>query len=85
MIKDVNYYMSLGYTIEIIPDLDEGGYVLRCPELIGCITQAETLEEGIYMIQDAKREWFSASIEDGDPIPEPKREPKTVAPALAVR
>ena len=33
MKKDFDYYMGLNYKIEIIPDTEEGGYALSCPEL----------------------------------------------------
>ena len=72
MIKDLDYYMSLSYRIEIIEDKEEGGYALHCPELTGCITCAETLEEGFEMIKDAKKCWFEACLEDGIEIPEPR-------------
>ena len=71
MDKDLEYYMSLPYRTEVIPDRDERGYTLRCPELPGCITCAETLEEGFQMLEDAKRCWLAACLEDGVPIPEP--------------
>lgn len=70
--KDLNYYMGLDYKIEIIPDNEEGGYVLRCPELSGCVTCAENIQEGIKMLEDAKKCWFTACLEDGIEIPEPK-------------
>lgn len=73
MTKDVEYYMGLSYRVEVIEDKDEGGYALHCPELPGCITCADTIEEGIQMIEDAKRCWFTACLEDGVPIPEPSR------------
>ena len=71
MNKDLDYYMSLAYRIEVIPDKDEGGYTLHCPELTGCITCAETLEHGFEMIEDAKKSWFEACLETGMAIPEP--------------
>jgi len=71
MKKDLDYYMGLNYKIEVIEDKEEGGYALSCPELRGCITCAETLEQGFEMIEDAKKCWFTACIEDGIPIPEP--------------
>ena len=77
-VKDLDYYMSLDYEIEIMED--EEGYALRCPELPGCITCAETLEEGLIMIEDAKLCWLTASLEDNYPIPEPKNT-KTTVPA----
>lgn len=69
--KDLNYYMGLNYKIEVVADKQEGGYVLSCPELKGCITCAETIQEGIVQIEDAKKSWFTACLEDGITIPEP--------------
>ena len=73
MIKDLNYYMGLPYRIEIIREQEEGGYVLHCPELPGCITCGETVQEGLEMLEDAKKCWFTACLEDGVSIPEPTR------------
>lgn len=69
--KNLNYYMSLNYKIEIMREEEGDGYVLHCPELPGCITSAETPEEGIKLLEDAKRCWFTACIEDNIQIPEP--------------
>ena len=73
MNKNLDYYMSLNYKIEVVEDKEEGGFVLSCPELKGCITCADTLEKGFSMIEDAKKSWFIACIEDGIPIPEPSK------------
>lgn len=96
MTKDLNYYMSLPYRVEIVPDETEGGYALHCPELPGCITCAATVEEGIALLEDAKRSWLEACLADGTPIPEPSRLedysgqfklrlPKSLHRALALR
>ena len=69
--KDLNYYMGLNYRVEVIEDKEEGGYALHCPELPGCMTCADTLENGYAMLKDAKKSWFTACLEDGVPIPEP--------------
>ena len=71
MNKPLEYYMSLSYRIEIVEDKEEGGYALHCPELKGCITYADTIEDGLKMLEDAKRNWFIACLEDNIPIPEP--------------
>lgn len=73
MEKNVDYYMSLPYRVEVVEDKAEGGYALHCPELPGCLTCADSIEQGFRMIEDAKREWFSACLEDGITIPEPSR------------
>ncbi len=69
--KTLDYYLSLPYTIEIIPDIDDGGYVARIKELRGCMTQADTWEELIQMIEEAKEGWLEVVLEHGHPIPEP--------------
>jgi len=74
MIKDLDYYMGLNYRVEVIEDKEEGGYALSCPELSGCMTYANTIEKGFEMIEDAKKSWFSACLEDGVQIPEPGSE-----------
>ncbi len=70
MKKDLKYYMSLPYKVEIFPS-PEGGYAARVTDLPGCITCAETWGELLYMIEDAKKCWISTGLEYGDPIPEP--------------
>ena len=71
MAKDLDYYMGLNYKIEVIKDEKEGGYALHCPELRGCITSADSIEKGFEMIEDAKKCWFQACIEDNIEIPLP--------------
>ncbi|MDY6296248.1 MAG: toxin-antitoxin system HicB family antitoxin [Schwartzia succinivorans] len=69
--KTIEYYLSLPYKLEIIPDTEEGGYGARYPELPGCITCGETLELVTKNAEDAKKEWLLSAIEDGIEIPEP--------------
>ncbi len=69
--KTLNEYMSMPYRMEIIPDTDESGYVVKFPELCGCLTCADTLEKALQNAEDAKREWLITAIEDGLEIPEP--------------
>ena len=71
MTKDLKYYMNLPYRLELIPDMDEGGYTALYPELPGCITCAETLEDVYAMAEDAKQTWIEAELEEGHDIPEP--------------
>lgn len=69
--KTVDEYMALPYRIELVPDVSEGGYVVSYPDLRGCLTTGETIEEAIANAEDAKREWLIAAMEDGYPIPDP--------------
>ena len=72
--KTIEEYMRLPYRMELIPDTAEGGYVIRFPELPGCVTCGDTMESAIKNAEDCKREWISAAIEEGIAIPEPMPE-----------
>lgn len=65
--------MGLNYKVEVLRAEEGEGYVLHCPELPGCVTYADTLEEGFKMIEDAKKAWLEACLEDDINIPEPIR------------
>ena len=74
----VEYYMNLPYKMEIIPDEEEGGFTAKFPDLPGCLTCAETLEGLIANVQDAKKAWFTAALEDGYTISEPSKDSSLV-------
>jgi predicted RNase H-like HicB family nuclease len=67
--RDLNHYLGLPYTIEIMPD--EDFYFIRVLELPGCLTYADSLEKLSPKIEDAIREWIEVSLECGEDIPEP--------------
>ena len=50
------------YTIILHPDTEEGGYAVTVPDLPGCVTQGETLEEAIAMAKDAIRQHVETLI-----------------------
>lgn len=66
--KTLNDYMAMPYRMEIMEDKDEGGFVISYPELPGCITCGETVENAV----DAKKAWFEATLETGGEIYEPE-------------
>ena len=68
--KNLEYYMALPYQERIVAD-KSGGYVGYIPELKGCITQAETKAEVVEMLDDAKKCWLEAALDEGINIPEP--------------
>ena len=93
--KDFEYYLSLPYKIVLYPS-PEGGYAIEIPELPGCLTQGQTIEEAMLMIEDAKRAWIDIALQDGEFIPEPDsinnysgklniRSPKSLHKSLAER
>ena len=69
--KTIEEYLALPYKMEIVPDLDEGGYAVNWPELPGCVTCGETLEQAVRNAEDAKYTWLETAIEEGVEIPEP--------------
>ena len=70
--KTIDEYMALPYRMELIPDTDEGGYIVVFPELKGCLSSGETADEAVTNAMDAKREWFEAAIECQVEIPLPE-------------
>ena len=44
-------------------DESEGGYIISYPDLIGCISTGETIEEAVKNGEDARREWIIATLE----------------------
>jgi antitoxin HicB len=69
--KDLSYYLSLPYSIELIPDVD-GYWFARIPLLEGCITNADSREEALVMLDDAKQLWLETALALGKTIPEPE-------------
>ena len=61
--KTVDYYMNIPYRMELIEDIDEGGYVVSFPDLPGCFSCGENVEKAVENAIDAKRAWIEAAIE----------------------
>ena len=55
---------------------EESGYSVRVPDLDGCLSQGETVEEAVEMIQDA----IGLYLEDVETVPVPSR-PESVRTA----
>ena len=72
--KTLTEYLSLPYRMELTPYPDEGGYVVSFPDLPGCLSSGETVDEAFANAQDAKRERLTAAIESVYPVKEPDTE-----------
>jgi predicted RNase H-like HicB family nuclease len=68
--KPLDYYLALQYSFNVRAE-PEGGYVALFPDLPGCMTQGETLEELVAMAEDARRGWIETEYERGNEIPLP--------------
>ena len=69
ILKKAEEYMKLKYRFELTEDEAEGGYVISYPDLFGCMSSGETLEEAVKNGEDARREWIIAAIESGVSVP----------------
>jgi len=71
--KDLSYYMSLPYTIQIRYIQDEGDsyYYAKVLELDGCQSHGATVDEAYQNIREAMEGYLEVKLEHGDPIPEP--------------
>lgn len=69
--KTLNDYIALPYRMEIVEDRDEGGFIVSYPDLPGCVTYGDTIENAVANAADAKRAWIEAALEDGVAIHEP--------------
>lgn len=50
-------YLNLKYPMSIYPE-EDGGYVFLIPDLPGCMTQGDTLEEALENIEEARALWI---------------------------
>jgi len=55
----------------IFEDADEGGYVVSFPDLPGCYSQGDTLNEAFEMAQSALAQWIEYLTDKKQPIPKP--------------
>ena len=92
---------KLAYPFTIRPLLKEegGGYLIEFPDLPGCMSDGETIEEAVTHGKDAMDGWIDACKKLGRPVPSPsipaaestysgkvlQRFPKTLHARLAVR
>jgi antitoxin HicB len=70
--KTLDYYLKLNYPLVIQKD-EDGTFCIKYPDLPGCISCGDTLEEAVVMGEDAKAGWLEIALEDGKLIPEPSK------------
>ena len=54
---------------------DGGGFVITFPDLPGCMSDGETIEEAFANGRDAFSAWVAATIDMGRPVPPPVSRP----------
>lgn len=59
------------YPIAIEDRTDRTAYGVVVPDLPGCFSAGDTLEEAITGAEEAALAWIEAALDAGDPIPQP--------------
>jgi antitoxin HicB len=59
------------FTVRPLTQDEGGGYLIEFPDLPGCMSDGETVEEAIANGMDAKASWIAAMREAGRAIPMP--------------
>lgn len=65
------------FAIRSLTSAEGGGYLIEYPDLPGCLSDGETVEEAIANGRDAQAGWIAAMREAGRPVPPPGAEPGT--------
>ncbi|MDW3837868.1 hypothetical protein QI336_02275 [Staphylococcus saprophyticus] len=75
LMKDLNYYINLNYTMEIKKEKDFDGvtdyYIANYKELDGLVGTGDTLEAAIDDLKEIEKDWFQMCIDMNINIPEP--------------
>lgn len=71
--KNLNYYLERKYPLVVVQE-DDGSYFVEYPDLKGCFSTGDTLEEAVQLSYDAKKAWIETAIDENIDIPIPKTE-----------
>ncbi|HNR13828.1 MAG TPA: toxin-antitoxin system HicB family antitoxin [Thermodesulfobacteriota bacterium] len=89
MKKDLPYYLSLPYRMEIIPipEHEGGGFMARIPQFgaLGIVGDGDTPQEALENLAIHKRERFQQYLEEEREIPEPEYDDDDYSGKLVVR
>lgn len=73
--------MKLIYPAIFIPCLENPGYTVEVPDLPGCVSEGNSLENAIEMGTEAACGWILGELEDGNSIPAASEYKDIAAPA----
>ncbi|MEW6572203.1 MAG: type II toxin-antitoxin system HicB family antitoxin [Bacillota bacterium] len=85
--KDLEFYLGQEYPVFLRPlsEEDGGGWFAEIPDLPGCMSDGETREEALKNLDEAKRAWITAALEQGQKVPLPKKEEDEYSGKLTLR
>ena len=58
------------FTVILTPDEEDGGYVVECPVIAGCISEGDTVEEALGNIKEAIEACLESMVERQEPLPQ---------------
>ncbi len=73
--RQVEEIMARPYRKVISGDAEEG-FLIEVPDLPGCMTAGDTMEEAVRMLPEAMEGWLISVLERGLPVPEPSVVPE---------
>lgn len=89
MKKDLNYYMSLPYKIEIIPlsEAEGGGFQATIPQLgkYAIVADGDTEQDAVEELKAIKKERFAEYLKHAVDIPEPSPSEEALSGRFVVR
>jgi antitoxin HicB len=65
------------FAIRPLTQAEGGGYLIEYPDLPGCMSDGETIEEAVANGRDAQQAWITAMHDAGRTVPLPGAEPGT--------
>lgn len=68
--RSLEEYLALSYSFDVVADPD-GGYVILFPDLPGCMTQVDSVDEIPAMANEIRELWIESAYEEGKEIPLP--------------
>lgn len=69
-------YLALEYPFNVIADPDAGGWVIVFPDLPGCMTQIDSLDELPHMVEEVRTLWIESAYEHDFDVPLPSYPPE---------
>lgn len=66
----LSHYLTVNYPFDVVADPD-GGFVIRFPDLPGCMTQIDSIEAVGQAAAEIKELWIETEYERGAEIPAP--------------
>jgi antitoxin HicB len=61
---------KMKFTVILTPDKEDGGYVVECPAIPGCISEGNTVEEALANIRGAIEGCLETLIATGQRLPD---------------